>query len=202
MTAPITPLLDDFNRANENPLNASAVWSNQNLNQQTGGCQLLSNQLAPIAATGESRCTIIDFPRDVEFWVTVATFTSQIDLAYRGISLGAGNWNGYLFEVFGGNWQFYRIDGGSATAVGAGFGSSPASGDRALVRAYGSTHELWTQTAGGAWVLGATRTEATYLTAGRVELGFGSNTTGRFDDFGGGFASPARFSPHRMPLGV
>jgi hypothetical protein len=119
-----------------------------------------------------------------EVYVTIATFSgSGFDVGIRMHNIGASR-RGYQLEAGASNFQFYRFDNGVATAVGAVFGSAPASGDTYYIRCAGSTFEFWRKRS-GTWSLIGTRFDSTYNVAGKISVALW-NTTARADDFGGG----------------
>ena len=182
-----TPL-DDFNRPNENPLSDAGRWSNAVIPGEAGHV-VNSNQLACSVTT---TCTAwrnnAQFGPDVEAWVRIATLPGDgnlIRLNLRVQTPGSGAVDGYLIRAnqISGVDQIWleRMDNGSALTKLA-IGQELAAGDTLLLRAKGSTIELWRHN-GTSWARLGFIQDATYAGAGFVAVGL-RGTTGRLDDFG------------------
>lgn len=207
--APATPLLDDFNRANENPL--AAPWSKVD----AGGLELLTNQVAR-TTTGLSRgAEQAGFGSDLECYVTIATKPT----ANAGNQIGVGahfssegsTWNGYTVTVEprSGVPDSIRVAYTTAGNLGSDITRPKlayqyvaiSAGDLIGLKTVGSVLECWLKT-GGVWRMFAAIDDATARN-GKLGMILGdTGSSGRLDDFhGAGYVSPGSGThPFRVML--
>jgi hypothetical protein len=148
--------LDDFNRANENPLSDAGRWTNAIIGGESG-LNVSSNQLACSVAT---TCTAwrnnASYGQDVEVWARLSTLpgdNNQIRLYARLQMPGASA--GYLLrtnqtagvdEVW-----LERFNGGAIRLLT--IAQELAADDTLLLRVKGSTVEAWRLPSGGCkWI--------------------------------------------------
>lgn len=185
---PTTPLLDTFNRANENPL--ASPWTSI---AEVGGLQLTSNQVAPTAGyAGSYRGLFLN----AEAWVTIPTLVAGTETILLTRYQDAGGASpirdsrrrGYLVvHVLAGGYAIHRMDDGNNVVLTSGSfsGGTLVSGDSLGFRSVGGTHEAWMKRGSGAWTFVAQVTDSTYQNAGAIGLQ-SSEPTSRYDNFGGG----------------
>ena len=171
----LTGILDDFNRADENPLSGGGNWT-------TAGDapEIVSNQVTS-SSTGDAFWVAGSEIADGEAYFTVAalvdTGSSTILYARWNVSSPAG----YIFVYGEGNFSLYRWDPGYVeidTSIGDNFDA----GDQMRLLFVGSQIEGWVNH-DGVWEMVVSGTDSTF-TSGRI--GFGVVTTNAIDDFGGG----------------
>lgn len=199
MAFPTTGILDNFNRANEQPVGGG--W---NVNSIAGPgviptLRVVSNQLANDAGGGTSgQYWDTQFGPDIETFATIGVKppadNSNIAVLYaRGQNLGTTSLDGYVLYVFnnGTTERFLRIyredDGNDTLLVTAQMTDGDYEvGDKVGIRVVGSTITAWENIAGAGWVQQATATDSTYAGLGYCGFVWLDGTTGRMDDFGGG----------------
>lgn len=194
-TFPTTPILDTFNRADENPL--AGIWTTFT-GVGLSPLKVVSNQVLATGANGTWNGEFVgqDFS-DVEAYVTLPTSTavaSEIFLKVRLLSTGGSftsipdpGHDCYQLLVRGNSatWALYRVTNGSAVAIATFTGVTPASGHKIGVRCVGPVIEAWGDSGAG-WVFRGQATDATW-THGAIGLIFGDAVSAlRGDDFGGG----------------
>jgi fibronectin type 3 domain-containing protein len=193
--------LDDFNRANENPLSDQGRWSNSVIPGESGH-YVTSNQLACSVAT---TCTAwrnnAQFGPDVEVWARLSTLpgvNNQLRL-YARLQM-PGSSAGYLLrtnQLSGPDEVWLERFNGGATRL-ATIPQELAAGDIVLLRVKGSTIEAWRQPSGGSWSRIGVVQDATYSASAYVGVGL-RGTTGRLDDFGARTLGVAPATPPTAP---
>ena len=183
------PILDSFNRRNENPLSDAGRWSNGVIGSSEAGLRVVSNTLA---CTKSTTCTAwrnnVTYGPDTEVWARVATLPgtgNQFRLYAALQQAGLSNHSGYMLRTnqLAGTDQLSleRIDGG-AIVTRLTVAHELAVGDTVLLRVKAATLEAWVKR-GATWSLLGSVVDTTYSAAGRVAVGIrGKN--GRLDDFG------------------
>lgn len=189
---PTTPILDDFNRANEGP--PMTGWTAY----YSTGLKVVSNQCAPNDNGGNAAYwTPAMGGSDVECYVTIATMPANggetAVLARLDPAGGGVNGDAYQVSHFPAagtdSITIWRIDNSAYTSLGS-WSQELAAGDGIGIRCVGSTIEAWARIS-GVWTLIGSVTDATYSGASptnRIALsneGNGSSVA-RYDDFGGG----------------
>ena len=195
MAFPTTPILDNFNRADGG---LGANWTYMDFGGAGGGPAIISNQVGPDAA-GDFALMIYNastYGPDVEAYIDVPTkISSGTEVNTIGFYTSSGSFatlDGYYVsppEAAGTSWLIARRDDGAATQLGATFTQSFANGDAFGMARIGNDIEAWHRT-GGVWSLLATRTDSTYVGAGKLAFSASDNSGGayRLDNFGGGVA--------------
>lgn len=189
MAFPTTGILDNFNRANENPIDPP--WTN--------GIYVFDNPLAidtnalvrPGAAYGSAFLTGPYGP-DVEAWAVVDTpSTDGMELAVKIANTGGTVTDFYMVHIAGhtGTWQFWKSSGGVQSTISspfAGVGSMSA-GDSFGFEVIGDDLTAYFKPAAGAWsapLFTGNDSEFSGLSGG-LGLLF-QNATWRIDTVGGG----------------
>ena len=192
-TFPTTGILDNFDRANESPLNNSGAWggnirsasnrrmrvvSNRCANSNTGGNdsdQSYSTQFA--AGNHEVYTTYITSSTDVNRGLMLFV---KISSAFPPAA------SGYWLEWEGdGELRIYRLDASTSTQLGATESlTAPTNNDVVGLEALNDTNGTLNVYLNGTVV--ATRTDTTYKgQAGYIGIGQ-AHDPARMDDFGGG----------------
>ena len=172
-----TPELDNFGRADENPLSDGGRWaqvstpgygpqlqvvSHEAIGQGTSGLTVYSNYWTPAAFSG-----------DVEVWGLCAGFCDLNDSYSLALWTGVGgadsDISGYVVNwstSFGSSVYLYRQDSGVNTLLDApGTIPFPVAGDYVLLRTNGTSVETYQSLDGAAtWQLKATAVDNTYRT--------------------------------------
>jgi hypothetical protein len=175
----------------------NANWTNANILGCTG---LDIEDNAVTGTTSSQNCggywDTTSFNADQEGFATIVNISSGVrgDILLRLANIGVGTTDGYAVS-----WQdaaatvtIYRIDNGTATALGAAISQTITTTDKLGGRAVGDQICAWFSDDGGAWVELACRTDATYSAGGFIGLNLNGNTgVGMMDDFGGGNVATA-----------
>lgn len=184
-------LLDDFNRANEDPLSKSGAWSSL---MATTTMEITSNQAAQldVATTGFS-AWFTPFAADQACAITIATLPVDTDdFVFLGVrtAIGptSGNSTGYgaRFYPAAASSQFQLVTFTSGTFANLGTANGTISaGDSVGLAVIGDRLEAWHKPSAGAWtpILGVT--DETFRQPGCVAFGVRDNEA-RLDNFYGG----------------
>lgn len=208
---PTTPIIDDFNRANQGPP-ASANWSLGFAEELQGieepGHRVVSNQLANVGGDiNQNWWNAEQFGPDCEAYITVVNATNVIavGLAARLTNIDGFSSDGYYVQVnaSGGGvnrtYQIIRIDGGTLTflANDSEFDVGPMTGNKYGIKIVENTIQLWADLGDG-WVVKLATEDATYTSAGFLGIvtECSSSLSCRWDDFGGGTIGGS-YNPYR-----
>lgn len=196
-----TAFLDDFNRADENPLSGGGNWA-QTDTALGPAMRLLTNK-----ATSPSGQTISS-----SYWVPLAldgddaeAWGHPVNGGANGIAWGLGLFkdlggsslvDGYRFRIdvssSGGFYTLGRYDNGVRTAIQANVAGAPTGGTGLLlIRRNGNDVEGWqaANTDGSDFTLRISGTDTTYTTGLHPALSISDNSGGsilQWDWFGGG----------------
>ena len=185
---PTTALLDDFNRADEDPL-GNGNWTGPFFGSEPD-LQILSNVVAANAAASNSYWSASTFGPNSELHFTRTTEVAagqSFGFGIRLVNIGAATTDGYLgihVETGTDFFRYLRLDDGVSTQVGSDQSIELAAGDDIGLDIFGTTMTAYYNTGGG-WTAVTSVTESTYTAAGNIGIRL-SDTTGRIDDFGGG----------------
>jgi peptidoglycan/xylan/chitin deacetylase (PgdA/CDA1 family) len=178
-----TPILDNFNRANENPLSGGGNWSSLS----GGGAQLLNNAVASSGTGTSTSGWKTSYTGDVEARATVLISSDNAGVMTDASLNGAGQLSGYLWQWQGANspatFALYREDANVFTTLATFNGFLLDPGDQLALQVIGSSVQGWVYHL-GSWQQVATATDTTYST-GNLALRV-RGTTPIADDFGGG----------------
>src|SRR5512139_3914486 len=193
---PTTPVLDDFNRANEGPP-PSASWATF-----TGsGHKVLSNAMVPAAADVSLSRRGTSFGAEAEIFATIATWPAQVDLFIK-LSGTYATRTGYQVNANGSSTQIYKVVGGTPTQLGATDASVTWGNGDAIGFAYvGSTLTVYRRPSGSTtWAVVTTRTDtALQGNTGYIGIETVNNSTYVIDDFGGGTYVAPEVDPDPSP---
>lgn len=194
---PTTPILDSFNRANEDPV--ANGWLGPILptfnTMKVVGSALQQSMI--LGKSGNSYWAVSNFGPGSECYVTFSTVWNNTSSSFWLYSCGrnenTGTQGGYqLFLSMSSGvwvWQIYRMDLTNSVQLGADLGTQAiGDGDSiGLAVAADGTIQAWYKATGSSWAtLGSTRTDTTY-TSGHIGVAKGFlDTTSILDDFGGG----------------
>ena len=186
MTFPTTPILDDFNRADEGPP-PSADWSSV-----TGivGVVVSSNVAAPNGAGTSSAIYTAASYTDMEAYEDIPTLPSTnytIGVFLRGQQVGSGaTIDGYLVRTKPSTSEVLidRVDNGALTRLVTQASVTFSAGYKIGGRIVGSAITAWVHD-GSNWSQVASTTDSTYSGSGNIGI-FGGSSAYRVDNFGGG----------------
>ncbi len=205
MAFPSTSVLDNFTRADENPLSGGGNWAVLSTSAPT--LKLVSNRVTcSTNALNQNYWTVADFGPDCEVFATfavVSTSAGGLRLFARVVQEGGANtFDGYCLRcswVTGGANDTVTLNvvtNGVLTVLNT-FTHEMVDGDKYGMTCIGTVLEAWcAPVATGVWgSLGTydTVSDGTkYSAAGKIAVGMGNTTTiERLDDFGGGTYVPA-----------
>jgi hypothetical protein len=183
---PTTGVLDDFNRAD------GAVGSNWTADPNGSSWptfNVSSNTLAGTGADSWMTWNVADYGPDCEAYATVTTApgagkTFELDIGV--LNSGSASIDGYAvdWKIDTNSFRIFRMDNGVYTQLSI-FTSAIDVNDKAGFERDGSTLTVY-KYVHGMWALaGASTSDATYSSAGKLQIAI-SDTVGRLDDFGGG----------------
>jgi hypothetical protein len=149
---PAISVLDDFARANEDPLsgggNWSGPWREAGDQMRLVGSGFIFGQTT--GATKSSYWAAQQFGPNVAVASVIASpAAAAINLGCRITSPGA-SWSGYILGVSNGSWTLYYRDGSNFHQIGTGT-QTIATNDSIGLYANGTTIEAYWQAGAGAW---------------------------------------------------
>jgi len=189
---PATGFLDQFERANEDPLSQNGAWSQTALFGSGETLEVLGN------AAGENEGEVVqansfraaETTGDAEVHARIANQPNNNQELYLYLHLqeaGTAGVDGYRARWF--HWistdglYIQKITDGVPTTIAGPLSLDPATGDTLLLRRFGLALELWRKNA-GTWTKLLSTLDGSY-TSGRLGLGM-DDDDGKWDDFGGG----------------
>lgn len=180
------PILDNFNRANENPL-GNGLWSGPLWVGNLQG-RIISNQVtSTVSGYGGSYINTGTYGPDTAISMSLPIAASgAVDLYARLINPGVANtMDGYHAEFKSSNSTvgIYIIDDQISTLLGSTFSQAIQDNDQVGFELIGSNLRAWIHE-GSSWVEVGLRTDGTYTAAGNIGFDV-SNSTIRIDDFAG-----------------
>lgn len=197
LTFPTTGILDNFDRANEDPMTTN--WTAPLFPGELSPA-LISNAMHGYNGTPSTQADawydVSNFGPDCEVYATMVAavpVTDHMELWLRTASEGTSNTTGYFLRYSPSagtdSITIQRADIGSDGALGATISQDVSAGDSLGLSAVGSTITAWYKPAAGSWTSLGARTDSTYTAAGKLAVRFiegGDPSTGIWDDFGGG----------------
>lgn len=185
----LTPVIDDFNRANQDPI--GVPWIPE-IQEGTGVAAIISSTMGTNAGGGGTAYYQLPCPQNQEAWATITTLPANDD---GGISIYARlnqaqtpGIDAYrvIFRIASGvkEMLIFRQDNGSSNFLNSASPVTFNAGDAFAISAVGSDITGWTKASGGSWTQIVTASDTTYPTSGFLAVGFSFTT--RIDDFGGG----------------
>jgi Putative Ig domain len=191
--APLSALLDDFNRSDEDPLSQGGQWAP---NDPRGTCctdtlRVNSNQTMVRSSGDNISYRTFGYPSDVEVFATVTSKPGDgggVALLFNLKQEGSSGWDGYFlaWDALSGTdtLRFRKIVNGVPGPDLASTNLEFSSGDKLLVRRIGNEMRAYVRQGGG-WTLKLTATDST-LSGGKIGAVL-RDSNARLDDFGGGF---------------
>ncbi len=192
---PLTPLLDNFARAN-NTGPPGPNWTHMVVSSTsaTNDLFITNQQITGRSGSNGDFWNPQTYGPNSEVWITVAVKPNvdldPVVLGLRFQSPGAANASGYqAYYIFrSGQADQYRIsarvNGITGATLASANGPTLSAGDQLLFRAIGTTLELW-RLHTGTWTRILTATDSTFQSAGYLNL-TARNGTVRMTNFGGG----------------
>lgn len=187
-------LLDDANRANENPIGGN--WSPDPV-ADFGNIQIVDNEFRPTGAS-DTICSAYwnaaQFGASQEAWLKVGDTgpggANNIALLVRIQQPGPTTGDAYFLGCNGSAWSIYRYDNGAATQLGTSVsGNVLVPGDEMLFRAVGATLKGYRWIAAtSTWVEVISRDDQTYTGGGYIGMRLDRSPTA--EEFGGGTIVP------------
>lgn len=194
MAFPSTPLIDGFNRADENPLSDGGKWSLGPLDFTAGRTlRLVSNEAtAAVAGSSNSYRNDQNYGPDTEVYAKLTGSTNDTYLFARCVNIGAGTTDGYCvrFSYPTGSLTFYRITDCIFSSLSSAISISLNAGDEVGFAIAGSTLKAYRKPLAGSWTELDSVIDSTYSAAGKNGA---YSAAGRIDNFSGGTV-PTRFS--------
>ena len=179
-----TALLDDFNRADENPLSGGGRWAQ--LNSSSNPLQIISNATASVTSTNGTSYWTRDTFASTEVWARISSAQNfGVLLRLQDVG-GANTWDGYELFANASNdtLDLRRVTNATTTSLVTRSVSAIAIGVGIMLRAYGTRLEAWYFKA-SVWTLVTSTDDSTY-TSGNMGLRVGPTSPGIVTDFGGG----------------
>ena len=191
MPFPTTPVLDDAERADENPLSDGGNW-NGPIRGNLELLKIVSNQFAHhdgAGAQGAMWWTPEQFTRPLEVHVEIPVLSGVAGVYYCISNAPPDTTN---VDFYSWQWQtsttmrLYEVLNGVFTQVGSDYAITLASGD--AIGVYldeNGIHNLYHKPSAGSWTLIDSVDDDTF-TSGFIGMTCGANATVRLDNFGGG----------------
>ena len=194
-TAPLSTLLDDFNRA-DGAVTSSAFWANKSLADSTVGNNLIVSVGAMAGTSWGEGSSAASYGPNVDFSFVVTrrmTGPGDFTTCWALANAGSSALTGYAMRISwsGGQWRLHTIYSSGTqvlynTALAVVSKSTPAVGDSIWIAQRGNTLYCLSKLSGSStWVMEMEVVDTTYNRSG--PMGF-SVTPGqqRIDDFRGG----------------
>ena len=189
-----SPVLDTFNRPDENPLSDAGRWTSSIYAGNEHQLRVVSNQLTATWHTDTAWRSDQQYSPDQEAWVTIAVKPGNgnaVRVYARLQAPGSSSYDGYMlrYQQNSGTDQVFveRIDNGVITTLTT-LNREFSINDKLRIRAIGSSIQAWRYDGRG-WQYIGVATDGTYPGPGYIGVGL-RNASGRLNDFGGGSALP------------
>ncbi|MEQ1764644.1 MAG: hypothetical protein ABL984_16055 [Pyrinomonadaceae bacterium] len=188
---PTTSILDNFNRANENPLgggwSAGPFWNGDGLHQ------IISNQVTAASSGFRDAVWNTNFGVDQEVYITIPTVSTltSIGLYCRGTGENSpGFTNGYIIADFTRASGATKIDTTNTPDLATGTVSGGIlDGDSIGLSCVGTAIKVYHKPSAGAWTQIISATTSDQNVSGKLAFTTDSAAAFRVDDFGGGDVS-------------
>lgn len=191
-TFPVNGVLDNFNRANENPATGWTIALSGLSN-----IQVISNRAQHGGGTAYAAWSAGTFAADQGAYIEMPVAPvglEAVGILLRWNNLNTGTETGYMVQQLGAVVRAYRIDTGiSFTQLGSDISYTPTNGDSFGGKIVGSTITIYTCASGAGcgvsgpgWTVLDTRSDATYSNAGYIGVHSNTGTPPAMDNFGGG----------------
>jgi hypothetical protein len=191
---PTTPLLDDFNRANENPLSDGGNWSGSTGFSSFSSAQLVSNAINPVAPSTYSGnyWAASQFGPDCEVFADVEQSSASDTLyLYCRVPVPTSNTlTGYLLRYFNGVVSVSKSVLGAQTQINSNT-ITLAAGDSIGLSVRGSIETAYWRKS-GVWSSGTPVSDSAVTGSGYIAFAVWSSGSLRveMDNFGGGTTIP------------
>lgn len=195
---PTAAVVDNFNRADENPLSQSGAWTTGIISGHAALTVGANQCVGSTASTNSAYRTTIMSGADEECFVTLATHGSNNEFAvYARLANpgAASSVDGYKAQLsLGGTLQvrIQRVDNDTPTNI-ATVNQTIDGGDSVGLECIGSTIAAYFNDDGAGWASVTSVADATYSAAGYIGL-HDNNQFNVADDFGGGVIAAAAAS--------
>lgn len=205
MSFPTAALIDDFTRANADPISSpassGATWDSTKIaNADSGLLKIVSNKCDP---GGQTRSSVIQGLSlvDAEVFATNGAATGSWELWARAGDLGTLGLDGYRLTVSAtnGTLRISRTSNNTVTNLDVQINQAIAVGDMVGMSCIGRQLAIWYRPVGGVWQMMSSFSDTlgSVLSAGQIGLRVSSGSL--VDDFGGGAPVP---DPNLVPLSV
>lgn len=223
MAFPTTSIIDDYNRANADPVSGNWSGPAYGSGPSANRCKIVSNQLCPTSTTPTSGrsddYSTTSYGPDVEAYVTIAAVgeaNTATELVVRMQNAGTDNVSGYgayalRYSTGESDLTLFHLDNAAGTvfpgvsAYIPYFGNGTISwqiGDKYGIAVIGSTLQLWiNQAATPGWNLVGSLSDNSYTTAGPISPMI-EHSAWKLDDVGGGTIGGARMGVASFVSGV
>lgn len=194
MAFPDTPILDDFNRANESPL--GRWWSASPVYNTVGLARVVSNQCQAVSGDAHPAWAL-SYPPNQQCYVTIANWpaSSYLQVACRGTRWNSAGFNNDYYSVratqSSNAFALFKTVNDSDTQL-ATTTLAMAAGDAIGISTVDTTIQAYHKPAAGAWTLIHEVTDSALSGGGQIGVLFLNAT---LDDFGGGAIPIAAGTP-------
>lgn len=190
MAFPTTGILDNFNRANANPLDGS--WAVAPYNTSFTQLKIVSSEVTMVTTNANDALYYYTgdtaIGPDFEVFVDVGTVSVTQHFIIIGGRYDATG-NGYKLDWDAGasRVRVWRDSSGTRTQLGLNITQALNTKASIGMSMIDTLITVYYKTSGGSWASIGTRTDSTWTTAGRLHLGMWLSTGSRsMDNFGGG----------------
>lgn len=201
---PFNNVIDNFTRADENPMVTSSNGTGWLLATDAGTFSVTAESIVSNRCVANSVQSIMylntTYSVDTEASVTVGTVGATSAFVDLGVRINTPNLiaslNGYgiRWTVSAGTdtIQIVRVDVGPVTNVLTTYNQDVSAGDSIGITAVGNLLTAYYKPSGGGWTPLGSTTDGTYSGTGTITLSLFSNTTGALSALNGGtFVPPA-----------
>lgn len=207
MSFPTTPIIDAFNRANEDPLSDGGKWSLGPVGFTAGDIfDLVGNEIRwdGLGSFANNYRNDLDYGPACEVYVTTPVVAASYShtLYLRLVDIGSGASDGYACIWSNVGNSIRSLTNASLSGALVSFTQLIAAGDSFGFSVQGATLQAWYKPSGGEWGQKASISNTTYPAAGKIGIRT-TDATWRFDNFGGGtIVSPEAPSMIVVPSGI
>lgn len=192
MAFPTTSILENANRANEDPL-GNGTWTSPSFGDGHGA-KIVSNQIAPTATGFSGSLWNTTFTADQEvFWTLVTLANDTFGLLATRVTSPGASWTGYELQhpsaTNKNTWTLFKNVVGVQSTLTT-WTQAVAAGDSVGYSVIGTSITPYYKPAAGAWgALTPSFTDSSVTGAGQIGLEIDNLGAARaFDDWGGGAA--------------
>lgn len=204
MALPSSPLLDDFSRANENPLSQRGAWLAMDPASYPGALQLSSQSVSAVNTTTCARYySTVSVTRPCEVWLEVVATGAGFCNLYSGLQTPGSTFAGYALSFSTSGMTLAEYEGSLFINPTTSSTVAPAVGDVWVMRVEASTMTAY-RISGGVTSQIISRTMVRFLGTGFFGLAIGANSTAwKFRNLGGGaITAPVPAPPFTSGFGA